>query len=76
MDTILYTIVYSCNNIEYMETYEDYEEARADYVHFTQGHLGDYNYIVLRKHVVSPDYKNEEVDIIDEWYEEEEQYNE
>lgn len=45
-------------------TIDEFDDARADFIHMSQGDLGEYEYVVLRK--VCTDYKDdEEIEVVD-----------
>ena len=55
---------------EVIEDYDDYEDARADYIHMTEGYIDDYEYVVWNKVVTNyEDYEN--ITEEDSWYSEE-----
>lgn len=67
----IYRVAYVLNGEQGYEDYEDFENARADYVHMTQGHHGVYEYVVFEKYTIYTsedgieDY--EECEEIDSW---------
>ena len=58
-------IVYNINNIEYTEDYDDIDDARADYIHFTNDK--DCEYVVLEK--VETDFTSKEsITILEQYF--------
>lgn len=58
-------LVYNIDNVEYTEDYNDIDDARADYIHFT--HDEDCAYVVLEK--VETDFVSEEsITILEQYF--------
>lgn len=58
---------YTDSEIEETEIYEDFDDARADFIHMTQDHPEKFEYVVLRE-ITTNKIDYEDIQVIDCWY--------